>query len=87
MNMFEKIGIEETYKIINDESLEKDIKNNWRFLFFELLPENKINTFYKDELLKFIRDDNQISYCRNIRFLKKYYLMKRYICSYCSNFI
>ena len=79
MNMFEKIGIEETYKIINDESLEKDIKNNWRFLFFELLPENKINTFYKDELLKFIRDDNQISYCRNIRFLKKYYLIEKSI--------
>lgn len=75
LEMIKKIGIDETYKIIETDKTIKNIKSNWKFLFFELLPEENINNFYKNKLLEFVSEDNGFIYYRDINILKKFYLI------------
>lgn len=73
LKIIEKIGVDETYRIIENTKIVDNIKNNWKFIFFELLPEENINNFYKEQLLKLVFDDNEFICYRNINILKKFY--------------
>lgn len=70
-----KVGIDETYSIIENTKTIDKIKNNWKFIFFDLLPKESVNMFYKNKLLEFISEDNEILYYRDINILKKFYLI------------
>lgn len=75
LKIIEKAGIDETYRIIENAKVVDNIKNNWKFIFFELLPKENINAFYQEQLLKFVLDDNEFICYRNINILKKFYLV------------
>ena len=82
LEIIKKVGIDETYRIIENDKAINDIKNNWKFLFFELLPEENINNFYKDKLLELVSEDNGFIYYRDINILKKFYLIDNNIYIY-----
>lgn len=75
LEIIKKVGKDETYRIIENTKTIDNIKNNWRFIFFELLPKENINAFYQEQLLKFVFDDNEFIYYRDINILKKFYLI------------
>ena len=75
LEIIKKVGIDETYRIIENTTTIDNIKNNWRFIFFELLPKENITAVYKEQLLKFVLGDNEFIYYRDINILKKFYLI------------
>lgn len=75
LEIIKKVGIDKTYKILENTEIIDNIKNNWKFIFFELLPEENINNFYKEKLIKFIFNDNEFIYYRDINILKKFCLI------------
>ena len=75
LEIIKKVGIDETYRIIENTTTIDNIKNNRRFIFFELLPKENITAVYKEQLLKFVLGDNEFIYYRDINILKKFYLI------------
>ena len=73
LKIIEKAGIDETYRIIENTKVVDNIKNNWKFIFFELLSKENINNFYKEELLELVFNDSEFIYYRDINILKKFY--------------
>lgn len=69
--LFELVGIEETYKIINDNQFDQ--KNTWKFSFFKNLPV--VSKRMVQELYDFLSEDDRnitSSPYRGIEFLNKY---------------
>lgn len=75
LEIINRIGINEAYKLIENDKSISVIKNNWKFIFFELLPKESINIFYKDKLLEFIYEDNENLHYRDINILKNFYFI------------
>ena len=73
LKIIETAGIDETYRIIENTKVVDNIKNNWKFIFFELLSKENINNFYKEELLELVFNDSEFIYYRDINILKKFY--------------
>ncbi|UUV15634.1 hypothetical protein [Clostridioides difficile] len=76
--LFEHIGVNKTFDLINYKDFAQ--KNEWKFAFFEELPEEAINRMWIEELFEFIKkdDDKNIkqSTYRNLSFLDKYVNLK-----------
>lgn len=74
IKLFEYLDVDRTFCFISENNFMQ--KNVWLFAFFEELPENVLNDKWIDELLGFLKkdDDKNIksSPYRNLRFLDKY---------------
>jgi hypothetical protein len=76
--LFEYLDVDETFSFIFNNDFTQ--KNAWLFAFFEVLPEEIISDKWAEELLEFLKkdDDKNIksSPYRNLRFLDKYKMVR-----------
>lgn len=75
-----KILNNHNYKEIltNLKNTDANFKNKWIYFYFEILPDNCVDTDMYEELVNFIKFDiknNKINYSRNLSFLEKFLII------------
>lgn len=74
VKLIENLGVDKTFNIIIDNDFAQ--KNAWMFAFFEVLPKEEVSDRWAEELMNFLKDDNdkniKNSPYRKLRFLDKY---------------
>lgn len=77
VKLFEYLGVDKTFSFITDKDFAQ--KNAWLFAFFELLPQEEISCKWVEELIIFLKNDDdkaiKSSPYRKLRFLEKYTIL------------
>lgn len=78
IKLFEYLSVDQTFNLITNKDFAQ--KNAWLFAFFEVLPEEEIDDKRVEQLLEFLKNDDdkniKSSPYRNLRFLDKYKMLR-----------